>query len=399
MNYFLLYAISLFIFTNTQAQCYGRYQQEIFDRASITTVTYSDVYDLDMDIYQPIGDVEANRPLLILAHGGSFVGGTRTNATVVSLAETFAKRGYVVASISYRLMKFSDFLTRSATFNGVAEALSDGKAAVRYFRKTVDEGNVYRIDPNQIYFGGNSAGGVIALHTTFIQEEEVIDPDLLTALNNNGGIEGNSGNEGYSSEVKGVISLAGGIVDVNLITESDLDKLLISCHGDEDNTIPYNCGQPLSEYADLINSYGLDFSLTNLCGGGAILEHSVGIDFNKHHHLVFEGAGHAPWESNNSSKSVMIRFASEHLYNDLDCVNVGGENQKPYIFPNPTESTFIVQSLSRIDNIIVSNLNGKVIYRAKNHSRVNIKHLPQGVYVIEIHDENQKITHAKVIKM
>ena len=95
----------------------------------------------------------------------------------------------------------------------------------------------------------------------------------------------------------------------------------------------------------------------------------------------------------------MIRFASEHLYNDLDCVNVGGENQKPYIFPNPTESTFIIQSLSRIDNIIVSNLNGKVIYRTKNHSRVNIKHLPQGVYVIEIHDENQKITHAKVIKM
>ena len=185
MKHFLLYTISLFIFTNTQAQCYGRYQQEIFDQVSITTVTYSDVYDLDMDIYQPIGDVEANRPMLILAHGGSFVGGTRTNATVVSLAETFAKRGYVVASISYRLMKLSDFLTRSATFNGVAEALSDGKAAVRYFRKTVEEGNVYRIDSNQIYFGGNSAGGVIALHTTFIQEEEIIDPGLLTALNNN----------------------------------------------------------------------------------------------------------------------------------------------------------------------------------------------------------------------
>ena len=392
MKSIFLTLIALFTFSIANAQCEGRYQEEIFDEVSVSTVTYSDVYNLKMDIYQPLGDVETNRPLLILAHGGSFIGGTRLNPSMVSLGNTFAKRGYVVASISYRLMTFFDLLSPDSATNGVAEALGDGRAAVRYFRKTVEEGNLYNIDSNQIYFGGNSAGGVIATHVAFMQEDDITDEGLLLALENNGGIEGDSGNEGYSSEVRGAISLAGAIADVDFITELDFDKLLISCHGDEDGTVPYLCGQPLGSQA-----------LPELCGGGAMLVQSETIGFEKHHHLVFEGAGHVPWEFGGSPEEAMITFVSENLYNALDCSSVGVEEvssiQKPVIFPNPTESKFTIESLKRIYKVVLSNLKGVEIFRSEDSSNINIEHLPQGIYMVEILDEDQKITRSKVVKM
>lgn len=392
MKRLLLSLTTLFAFTFSQAQCDGRYQEEIFDEVSVTTVTYSEINNLSLDIYQAEGDTETDRPLIILAHGGSFIAGTRTNPSMVSLGNAFAKRGYVVASISYRLMSFLDLTNSSAALNGVARALSDGRAAVRFFRKTVAEGNVYNIDPDQIYFGGNSAGGVIAVHAAFMQEEDITDPDLLAALNNNGGIDGNSGNEGYSSEVRGAISLAGGIADVNFVTESDLNKLLISCHGDEDSTVPYFCGQPLSNPV-----------LPELCGGGAMLEHTDAISYNKHHHLIFEGSGHVPWEFGGTSEEAMVNFVSENLYNNLDCANMSTEelviNQKPYIFPNPTESKFTIQSLKRIYKVIISNLKGVDVFRSENSSTINIEQLPKGVYMVEIHDENKKVSRTKIVKI
>ena len=84
------------------AQCpTGRYLYNgLFTSYTMVTDTYSTVYPTTsaVDIYQPTGDTMAARPLIILAHGGSFVGGTRNDdVTVDSLCVHFAKRGYVTA--------------------------------------------------------------------------------------------------------------------------------------------------------------------------------------------------------------------------------------------------------------------------------------------------------------
>ena len=225
-----------------------------------------------------------------------------------------------------------------------------------------------------------------------MQESDITNPELITALNNNGGIEGNSGNEGYSSEVRGAISLAGGIHNVNFITPNDAGTLLISCHGEDDTTVPYFCGQPLSNPV-----------LPQLCGGGAMLEQSEAIAFDSYFHLEFEGAGHVPWEFGGSSEVAMINFVSENLYNDLDCSNIGVAEleriEKPLIFPNPTESKFSIRSLKRIYKVVISNLKGVVIFKSDNSESIDIEHLPNGVYMVEILDENQKITRSKIVKM
>jgi para-nitrobenzyl esterase len=386
--------LSLLVVLNysVNAQCDGRYNEEIFEEVSVSTVTYSDVHNLELDIYQAEGDTATNRPLLILAHGGSFITGTRVNPSMVTLGQTFAKRGYVVASISYRLMNAWDLLNAESALNGVAKALSDGRSAVRYFRKTVDlEANPYRIDEGQIYFGGNSAGGVIAVHAAFMQEEDITDPALLAALNALGGIEGDSGNEGYSSEVRGAISLAGAAANVNFISIEENHKLLISCHGDADSTVPYDCGQPLEIDA-----------LPQLCGGGAMLAHTEEIGFTNHKHLLFEGAGHVPWEFAGESQDEMINFVSENLYNALDCTSIGLEEvtiEEVVVYPNPTTGVFTFENKQPVALVNIFNLNGVHALQAENSNTVNIQDLPKGVYLVEMIDVNQHKSYTRIVKM
>ena len=263
---------------------------------------------------------------------------------------------------------------------------------MRYFRKTVDlEDNLYGIDENQIYFGGNSAGGVIAVHAAFMQEEDITDPALLAALNALGGIEGNSGNDGYSSEVRGAISLAGALADVNFITTDEKDKLLISCHGDADNVVPYSCGQPLGSAI-----------LPELCGGGAMLSHTEAINFTNHQHLLFPDAGHVPWEYAGDSQDQMITFVSDNLYSALDCMNIGVEEisaNKMTVYPNPTRDVFSVETETPNSMVSVYNLNGSLLLQLENTKSVNIQCLPKGIYIVKLTDAMQQSQYTRVTKL
>lgn len=62
-----------------------------------------DLQGLRLDLYQPTGDALTNRPLILLMHGGAFIMGDKATTTVGELAENFARKGYVVAVINYRM--------------------------------------------------------------------------------------------------------------------------------------------------------------------------------------------------------------------------------------------------------------------------------------------------------
>ena len=88
-----------------------RYRDEVFSAVTTTSdVTYGTAVNqqgatvtLKIDIYRPTGDVITNRPAVIWIHGGGFSGGDKTSPEIVDEANTLAKKGYVSASISYRL--------------------------------------------------------------------------------------------------------------------------------------------------------------------------------------------------------------------------------------------------------------------------------------------------------
>ena len=123
--------------------------------------------DLDMDVYEPEGDTLTNRPVIVFVHTGSFFSGHNELDDVVALSISAAKRGYVAVSISYRLG-----LNIISTYSGeraVYRAVQDGGAAIRYLREFPEE---FRINPDQIFMWGTSAGAIAALHLSYLDNDD-----------------------------------------------------------------------------------------------------------------------------------------------------------------------------------------------------------------------------------
>ncbi len=136
-----------------------RYLMPIFDKIDLEKdIVYTrQNKNLSLDIYQPANDMETNRPVIILAHGGAFSGGSKT--LLAGLAEALAKRGYVAVSIDYRLKEHPEFVLPFA----LKDAIEDTENAITWVKQNSAK---YGINTNLIALGGASSGGVIANNFT-----------------------------------------------------------------------------------------------------------------------------------------------------------------------------------------------------------------------------------------
>ena len=136
---------------------------------------------LKLDVYRPRDEGDALRPGMVLIHGGGWIAGTRRQQSWY--CREFARNGYVVMSVGYRMMPKYHF----------PACLHDCKAAVRWMRLHADE---YRIDPDRIVAFGASAGGHLAA--------------FLAATEPGDGFEGTE-NPGPSSAVCAAVILYGAV--------------------------------------------------------------------------------------------------------------------------------------------------------------------------------------------
>ncbi|MBI1226816.1 MAG: T9SS type A sorting domain-containing protein [Bacteroidetes bacterium] len=217
---------------------------------------------LKLDIYEPEGDTETDRPLVIMFHTGNFVPpqfnggctGTRKDADLVEMAKRLARMGYVVASADYRLgwdPTNTDQTTRVYTLiNAAYRGVQDANTAVRFFRKSAATGgNPYGIDPSKIAFWGNGTGGYISYAAStidtitdtylpkFVTPQGPMVLDFLsgnvagTTVGVNPGIPGlpypagdtlcYPNHVGYSSKVQFSVSVGGALGDTAWITPND----------------------------------------------------------------------------------------------------------------------------------------------------------------------------------
>ena len=104
--------------------------------------------DLKMDILAPSGSSgQGKRPLFVWICGGGFA--TMERSAYIPWLTYFAKRGYIAASVEYRLSNSAHFPAQ----------IEDVKKAIRFLRAHADE---YGIDPDRVAVGGESAGGNLA---------------------------------------------------------------------------------------------------------------------------------------------------------------------------------------------------------------------------------------------
>jgi poly(3-hydroxybutyrate) depolymerase len=296
MKILSLFCIFVFLFSpfqsaTAQNDCDGtRYRfTSAFESFEVTPdVVYGNAINstglnqnLLVDIYEPAGDFSENRPLIIMAHGGFFIGGENDNPDVLPLCQDLTRMGYVVASITYRLGIDNFFDIPNALVRSVWRGYHDGKAAVRYFRKTAaEDDNPWGIDPNRIMIGGVSAGAFLGLHLAYVDEVSEIPEQIdQTAPGMAGGLEGESGNPGYSTEVLGVINVAGALKTADFISVGD--EPLVSVHGTADGTVPFGSGM----------IYLSGFPITEVDGSSILhataLENDVSSCFT-----ILEGADH-----------------------------------------------------------------------------------------------------------
>jgi acetyl esterase/lipase len=154
-------------------------------------ITYGKAGDteLKLDLARP--QSKGPFPAIVFIHGGGWSQGGR-QAYRGEIQEA-AKRGYVAATISYRLMKYDEAKKETTTAAPIFPAqIHDAKAAIRWVRANAKK---YHIDPNRIGVTGASAGGHLSL--------------LVGLTDPSSGLEGESGNPEQSSRVQAVVNVFG----------------------------------------------------------------------------------------------------------------------------------------------------------------------------------------------
>ena len=363
--------------------------------------------ELVVDIYAPVGDVIAERPLVILAHGGFFLDGSNDGLDVVSLSEDLAQMGYVVASMSYRLgVNPLNFLEIQDEFvKAVWRGVHDSKAAVRFFRKSAEEGNPYVIDPNRIYLGGVSAGAFIALHHAYVDVDSEIPTQIdITELGLEGGLEGLSGNPGYSSQVQGVFNIAGALQTTDFFNSGDNERLF-SIHGTEDSTVPYGEG--------VISPVGVP--IIDVDGSAVIHEQAEELGL-EHCLITVEGAGHVPHidvlnpEYYDLTISALagklgewacedyIAFCSGYDHTAPTQIEEPMVKASPLVFPNPASAHEIIRMRFRVaSEWSLTNVMGQSLGQgyASEGTVVELQGLSSGMYVLQTAQGRQPVVVAR----
>ncbi len=277
-TYLLAAALILSICLSAQAK---RYVETVFPSSTVTAnVTYGQApainfpytnenatssVSLVMDIYAPTGDTHAQRPAIIFVHSGGFLTGNRNHDDMVALCDSFARKGYVTATIDYRQ---GFFIFTEVAFRGtraVYRGIQDGRTAVRYLRANAGS---LGIDPNQVYMWGSSAGSFVALHGIYLDDTEV-PPEAGAVAYSGGtapdlGAPDNGTNPGFSGTPDGIVSMWGAVQSVDLVDATD-DQPVFLTHGTNDNTVPYTSGPPFSSasFPDVFGSGPIETKLAS----------------------------------------------------------------------------------------------------------------------------------------
>ncbi|MBL0341965.1 MAG: T9SS type A sorting domain-containing protein [Bacteroidetes bacterium] len=214
--------------------------------------------------------------------------GSRNDSATVEICKQFARRGYVVANIEYRIgwnpAGSNVDIRRGTLLNAVYRSIQDAKACVRFFKKDAATTNVFKIDPAKIILGGQGTGGYIAVNYIslddpseitlpkfisgvtdptygFVAGQSYVNQALLGDFEGFGGIPqlNNPNNSvGYTSNVQFAFNLGGALGDSTWLEPGDAPTVALHVIGDPfapyDVGIVFVPGNPPQSVVDVIGS-------------------------------------------------------------------------------------------------------------------------------------------------
>lgn len=220
--------------------------------------TYKEVsgYKLDMHLFLPnYREFEGKRPIIIKFHGGSWSEGKPD--WFFSTAESYAKQGWVVAVVEYRIKG------RHNTYP--FESVKDAKSAMRWIRENSKK---YNLDSNKIIATGDSAGGHLSLALALVDNwNESSDNIQISALPNavivNSGVFDLTTKESkWITEKFENKEIVKDISPNHLLKKTSVKILLI--HGEKDMNCPY---ETAVHFYKEMKALGNDIQLHTVKGG------------------------------------------------------------------------------------------------------------------------------------
>lgn len=374
---------------------------------------------LKMDIYEPQGDTMEKRPLIIMEFGGSFVAGARED--LAPLCEIYSKMGYVAATIDYRVGFF--YPNEVTSTQAVVRAMHDMKAAIRYFYKDAQTTNTYKIDTNFIFVSGVSAGAIGAIHTAYMDDNSEIPAYLYDDTAGMGGVEGLSGNPGYSTKVTAVVNFSGLIGDTAWINAGDIP--IVSVHDIGDNVVPY--------HSAMVDLGGFPTGL-EADGSGSIHRHMNDLQI-PNRLITVDDDGHVSYFTSggnlnqNQAAQTAVNFSTDFM-KDILCGNLTFEPSHPdsavviadtsnqnsgfaendfnyevNIYPNPVSNGSFTVAIpgntnSEILTFEIIDITGRMVSSQASTSTmlfIDRNSLPAGLYNLIVRDEKNNFYVEKLI--
>jgi acetyl esterase/lipase len=284
--------------------------------------------NLKMHIFQPVGDSELKRPMLLCFHGGAFVSGNKDHDDMIAFCRTFAAKGYVTATAQYRLGMNASSAVSGA--RAVYRGLQDGRAAIRHLRANASS---LKIDTNKIFVLGSSAGAFIGLQVIYMNtsaerpaETQAIShfPPTLDDGPDLGGFDAIEPSNTGGGLPNAVVSLWGAIKDTTLIAATDAIPVLL-IHGTADIVVPYGVGSPFNNPL-LPATHGSDPIHRRLTNLG--IAHATYFVIGAPHE--FYGVANGMWNpAPNAYWDTVLTRVTGFLYPRVTSVSVDGPNVVP----------------------------------------------------------------------